>query len=317
MSNSPVPFSHMSELDLAIAASLVESEAMAATPVESNVASPEAVPLTRGSDVRQSFGTTESDALIARMLQEESAANDADLLAIMAAFGVEEAAESDVEVRVRRDGEGRAGFGFDRGLLNITSIKPNRPELATMQVGDIMTAVNGERIADVADYTRLAHGVQEFTLTLRRTSTAQSAAGSAMPARRRHQAGGAQEWSSASPMPSEWQMAAALGLNLGLGLDEGYADVDSMSYEELLELEERQGPVVDPGLPAFAIDRLPVERVCGGGGECAICLEEFGDGEEAMRLPCLHTFHAACSREWLRRQAKCPFCNAAVSLDEA
>jgi E3 ubiquitin-protein ligase Arkadia len=86
-------------------------------------------------------------------------------------------------------------------------------------------------------------------------------------------------------------------------------DIENMSYEQLLELEERMGDVVLPGLGDDAIQGLPTERVCGGGGECAICLGDVCDGDTLVTLPCLHKFHAQCCGDWLKRQAKCPLCN--------
>ncbi|KAH7298941.1 hypothetical protein KP509_25G065800 [Ceratopteris richardii] len=44
---------------------------------------------------------------------------------------------------------------------------------------------------------------------------------------------------------------------------------------------------------------------------CPICLADFVDHELIRVLPgCLHSFHATCLDEWLRRQATCPTCRA-------
>ncbi|GJN32037.1 hypothetical protein PR202_gb20508 [Eleusine coracana subsp. coracana] len=53
--------------------------------------------------------------------------------------------------------------------------------------------------------------------------------------------------------------------------------------------------------------------------ECAVCIVELRDGDEARALPrCGHRFHAACVDAWLRRQhTTCPLCRASVVLAEA
>ncbi|GAB4821420.1 hypothetical protein N2152v2_008466 [Parachlorella kessleri] len=48
---------------------------------------------------------------------------------------------------------------------------------------------------------------------------------------------------------------------------------------------------------------------------CAICLEEYADGDKVLTLPCHHDFHATCVKQWLCQQgasAFCPMCKAAV-----
>ncbi|KAB1225831.1 RING-H2 finger protein ATL80 [Morella rubra] len=43
--------------------------------------------------------------------------------------------------------------------------------------------------------------------------------------------------------------------------------------------------------------------------ECAICLSEFGPGEEILVLPqCSHAFHVACIETWLGSHSSCPSC---------
>jgi len=52
--------------------------------------------------------------------------------------------------------------------------------------------------------------------------------------------------------------------------------------------------------------------------QCAICLEDFGDGSLLCRLPgCEHLFHNCCFRPWLRQSVTCPLCrrNLSASVD--
>nr|1IYM_A Chain A, EL5 [Oryza sativa] len=49
------------------------------------------------------------------------------------------------------------------------------------------------------------------------------------------------------------------------------------------------------------------------GVECAVCLAELEDGEEARFLPrCGHGFHAECVDMWLGSHSTCPLCRLTV-----
>ena len=41
---------------------------------------------------------------------------------------------------------------------------------------------------------------------------------------------------------------------------------------------------------------------------CVICLAEYAAGEELVKLPCAHAFHAGCGLQWLTQNSKCPLC---------
>uniref|UniRef100_A0A0E0DUG9 RING-type E3 ubiquitin transferase n=1 Tax=Oryza meridionalis TaxID=40149 RepID=A0A0E0DUG9_9ORYZ len=99
-------------------------------------------------------------------------------------------------------------------------------------------------------------------------------------------------------------------------------DVDNMTYEELLDLEDRIG-YVSTGLHDDEITRslrmvkysafnpkhfaTEVER------SCSICQEEFEANEETGRLICGHSYHVQCIKQWLSRKNTCPVCKTAVS----
>ncbi|KAF9123688.1 hypothetical protein BGW39_008777 [Mortierella sp. 14UC] len=54
-------------------------------------------------------------------------------------------------------------------------------------------------------------------------------------------------------------------------------------------------------------DVVPQERFTND--MCAICLDEFSDGEEVRTLPCHHEFHCECIDPWLtRKSSTCPLC---------
>lgn len=107
-----------------------------------------------------------------------------------------------------------------------------------------------------------------------------------------------------------------------LGLDEfsdhfiPAFDVDAMTYEELLALEERIG-YVKVGLSASDIAQLPKVAVQGEAADelCCVCLQQFEVGTEAKQLPtCGHIFHCACIDEWLDKKKTCPLCVAEVRV---
>jgi hypothetical protein len=42
---------------------------------------------------------------------------------------------------------------------------------------------------------------------------------------------------------------------------------------------------------------------------CTICLGDYEDGEELVKLPCGHTYHNECIGAWTAEHSKCPLCN--------
>ncbi|CAE8597621.1 unnamed protein product [Polarella glacialis] len=44
--------------------------------------------------------------------------------------------------------------------------------------------------------------------------------------------------------------------------------------------------------------------------ECALCLENYAEGDCMVRLCCLHMFHKACLDPWLAKNSTCPSCKS-------
>ncbi|KAJ4881684.1 RING/U-box superfamily protein [Raphanus sativus] len=91
-------------------------------------------------------------------------------------------------------------------------------------------------------------------------------------------------------------------------------DVDDMTYEELLSLEERIGDVCT-GLNEETISNRLKQRKYNCGSKstqevepCCVCQEEYKEGEEMGVLECGHDFHSQCIKEWLKRKNLCPIC---------
>ncbi len=45
---------------------------------------------------------------------------------------------------------------------------------------------------------------------------------------------------------------------------------------------------------------------------CTICIDDFEEGEEVIKLVCKHSFHPKCIVPWLEKSAECPNCKAKI-----
>ncbi|CAN6359272.1 unnamed protein product [Urochloa humidicola] len=99
-------------------------------------------------------------------------------------------------------------------------------------------------------------------------------------------------------------------------------DVDNMTYEELLDLEDRIG-YVSTGLREDEIIRSlrmvkysafnPKHFSTEMDKRCSICQEEFEANEETGKLGCGHGYHVHCIKQWLSRKNACPVCKTTVT----
>ncbi|KAF3774404.1 RING-H2 finger protein [Nymphaea thermarum] len=75
------------------------------------------------------------------------------------------------------------------------------------------------------------------------------------------------------------------------------------------------------GLEEYVIQSIPVFNfkrkdcfLCEDSYECAVCLNQFEEGEKLRILPkCSHAFHIDCVDTWLQTHSNCPICRARVS----
>lgn len=108
-------------------------------------------------------------------------------------------------------------------------------------------------------------------------------------------------------------------------------DIDDMSYEELLALEEHIG-VVNTGLPEESIlknlktSARSTKAKCSEldqssetvpeNENCIVCQVEYEENESIGTLECGHRFHADCIKQWLLVKNLCPICKKpALSTD--
>ncbi|EAR85086.3 zinc finger, C3HC4 type (RING finger) protein (macronuclear) [Tetrahymena thermophila SB210] len=100
--------------------------------------------------------------------------------------------------------------------------------------------------------------------------------------------------------------------------DPNFVNVDNMTYEEMLELEEKNGKV-SRGLPQEIIQQIPSvnfnSRLKIISEKCTICISEFEYGEKLKQLPCKHIYHPECVDNWLKQEKKCPVCKGEINYN--
>ncbi|RLN00495.1 hypothetical protein C2845_PM06G01280 [Panicum miliaceum] len=129
-----------------------------------------------------------------------------------------------------------------------------------------------------------------------------------------------------SPLEEEMMMFRTRILLGRMGMYDQYQDwrldVDNMTYEELLDLEDRIG-YVSTGLREDEITRSlrmvkysafnPKHFSTEMDRRCSICQEEFEANEETGKLSCRHSYHVHCIKQWLSQKNACPVCKTTVS----
>ncbi|CAE6431619.1 unnamed protein product [Rhizoctonia solani] len=116
-------------------------------------------------------------------------------------------------------------------------------------------------------------------------------------------------------------------------LEESEASRQGANYEQLLTVGEVLGPAHPPApRPDFDLNvglieiqrrrvmkdgrvKLKLSLMGVGVDKCGICLTQFKNNENAVLLPCLHSFHTNCIMSWFVRQdvPACPHCRAPIT----
>ncbi|KAA8525777.1 hypothetical protein F0562_007632 [Nyssa sinensis] len=135
-----------------------------------------------------------------------------------------------------------------------------------------------------------------------------------------------------------YEQLLALETNLflgGLGFYDHHRDmrldIDNMSYEELLALEEKMG-TVSTALPEEALSKCLRRSIyqptsledgtmdCNGDeddSKCSICQEEYVVGVEVGKLECEHGYHVVCIHQWLQQKNWCPICKTSAAPSQS
>ena len=99
---------------------------------------------------------------------------------------------------------------------------------------------------------------------------------------------------------------------------DGAADIWSQAVDRIVAsiMARSFGEAPPPtarGLPPSLLGALSVrthDSADHGQGACAVCLEDFVDGDSLRPLPCAHAYHVACIDRWLADHDACPCCRA-------
>lgn len=118
------------------------------------------------------------------------------------------------------------------------------------------------------------------------------------------------------------------GLDLHDQHEDMRLDIDNMSYEELLALEEHIGSVttalteeqftkcVNQSVYEARNSYRDVSKIAADDVKCSVCQEEYVDGEEIGTMQCEHQYHVRCIHEWLKQKNWCPICKASAIPSE-
>ena len=97
-----------------------------------------------------------------------------------------------------------------------------------------------------------------------------------------------------------------------------YPNIDQMTYEQILELEEQIGNISN-GLSDEEMKHLKREKYIKYkylDDKCIICQYVFKELETIVVFPCNHCFHFSCIKPWLTTQHHCPLCKKDIRKEK-
>lgn len=72
-----------------------------------------------------------------------------------------------------------------------------------------------------------------------------------------------------------------------------------------------EAPATEPEESAATLDEPSPGDLSGGvysDNSCSVCLDEYVEGDQLLRLTCGHVFHRSCIDLWLKGHCVCPCC---------
>lgn len=91
--------------------------------------------------------------------------------------------------------------------------------------------------------------------------------------------------------------------------------VEHMSANEEPRWQPAREGAID-ALPTQLVGTMDSDATSDACRSCAICMEDFKDGDVQRTLPCFHRFHRGCVDQWLHQQGTCPVCKHRVDNGE-
>ncbi|CAK0903537.1 unnamed protein product, partial [Prorocentrum cordatum] len=232
--------------------------------------------------------------------------------------------EADDESFARRLQMQEVAASFGPGLRAGGAVRPGRPAPGGARAGPTVTAraacpfCSAENEVVAPSGLRSSQGALRCGSCSRRFQVEVPRDAEAMPMRVCRNCGVVNQFPAPAPgEPAPSVMCGACG-HVTQAPRRSAADLAGAS--RLLPLAVLQALVREQhGNPAHGsdIDALPTRTLQGIGhlGEqtkCLICLEDFGDGDDVMTLPCLHIYHKKCVEQWLGCDNSCPVCKTPI-----
>lgn len=93
------------------------------------------------------------------------------------------------------------------------------------------------------------------------------------------------------------------------------------SFDQLLnQLFQQHQPQGPPPAAKKAVENLPLIQIqtkhVEDKAECAVCKDEFEEGENVANLPCGHLYHKDCIIPWLEQHNTCPTCRYELEVED-
>lgn len=111
---------------------------------------------------------------------------------------------------------------------------------------------------------------------------------------------------------SEEQLNDPVAVRALLGDIIQFTDEEQALIGQMTNLYEGSVQQQFEGLQREKIDSFEILQYNNGEGYskdvCSICIEEWQEGAQIMRLPCNHIFHPTCISTWFHRSTTCPLC---------